>query len=349
MPGIIISSDTGVEFESGAAEYISVARLDDTHFVVAYRDADDINAGKVVVGTITGTSISISSGDIEEFEAGEAKDISVAALSSSLFVISYVDDVDSDKVKARAGSVSGTTITLGAEVEVSANTCGFTSVAAFDGTYFVVVYHDGTNDDVSCRAGSISGTTITLGSEYDVVTDAHANPHPVSVATFNSTKFVVVYINDTPNTAAKIGTLTPSTKAIAYGAENQMTGILEQDSFDRMVAVFDSLHFIIFFHVVAMAGVYNEGTSVITMGSNLTPGLTAVNGSVCVMDSTHFIVSYKNSGDNKGYVRAGTLSGSTTITWDEAALEFDSDPTTYTGICNMDNEHFLVGFKETPA
>jgi hypothetical protein len=66
------------------------------------------------------------------------------------------------------------------------------------------------------------------------------------------------------------------------------------------------------------------------------------------MDSTHFLVSYKDADDsNKGKVKAGSLSGSTTLAWDaDAPATFDTHTITYTGVCNLDGSYFLVGFKK---
>jgi len=357
MSGITIIPDTGVEFESGAAEYISTAKLDDTHFIVAYRDVGDSNKGKVVVGTIAGTVITVSADDIAEFELGEAIYTSVAVLSSSLFVISYMDDSDGDKIKVIAGTVSGTTVTLGSIVEVSAHACQHTSIAAFDNTYFVVIYYDGTDNNVYGKAGSISGTTITLGSEY-LVDDLGNDNNPVSVATFNGTKFVTANTQGLENynhLMIRIGTLTPATKVLSFGTATAGGGTLSRVNADRGIVAPDSLHFIIFQtralpnHCYVGVGTYNESTSEITLGEQLESEIMGI-GSICAMGSTHFIISYYSLSDEKGYVRACSMAEDMTLTWDEAAVKFESDIIYYyyVGICNMkDDSYFLTGFKDT--
>lgn len=357
MSGITITTDTGTEFESGAAEYCSVARLDDTHFIIAYRDGDDANAGKVVVGTISGTSINMSSGDIAEFESGEAIYISITALSSSKFVISYVDDTDGDKCKAIVGTVSGTTITLGTIQEVSANDCGYTSISNFPGdatdSYFIVAYADTTNGDCSCKFCTVSGTVITFGAEYDSNT-AITSTTPVGVAGSPSTsytKFAIICENSVSAVRVRIGTVTPATKAIAFGTDLTLVATAEVEDGMPNIAFFDDTHFIMSVldgTTFYFPAIFDESTNVITAGAGLGIGQNAGPATVCVIDSTHFIASYRPWPGTEGYVRPGTLSGSTTLAWDEAASEFDSGNTSYYTICNMDNEHFLVGFLETP-
>jgi hypothetical protein len=48
---IDITVDSATTFEAGAANYNSVARLDDNTFIVAFADGDDGGHGKAIVGT----------------------------------------------------------------------------------------------------------------------------------------------------------------------------------------------------------------------------------------------------------------------------------------------------------
>jgi hypothetical protein len=119
------------------------------------------------------------------------------------------------------------------------------------------------------------------------------------------------------------------------------------------VASFDSLHFVIFFTTATdnylIAGSVNDVTHLVTYGTRVDDTTNISNINVCTMDSTHFLVSYCDADDtNDGKVRAGSLSGSTTLAWDaEGAITFDTAIITYTGVCNLDGEYFLVGFKHT--
>jgi hypothetical protein len=69
-----------------------------------------------------------------EFQsAGGATYISVAVLSSSQFVVAYRDDFDSGHGTAKVGTISGTNITFGAEVEFRASASSEISAAALNG------------------------------------------------------------------------------------------------------------------------------------------------------------------------------------------------------------------------
>ncbi|KKL87839.1 hypothetical protein LCGC14_1930720 [marine sediment metagenome] len=104
VSGTTISSyGTAVTFELSTTTYVSIAVLDATHFVIAYRDDSDGNKGKVVVGSVTGSEVSY--GAISTFATGETHYIDVAALDSTHFVVTYRDTGDGSKGKARVGEV----------------------------------------------------------------------------------------------------------------------------------------------------------------------------------------------------------------------------------------------------
>jgi hypothetical protein len=359
MTGISITSDTGTEFEPGAAEYNAVARLSDSTFIVAYRDLDDGSKGKVIVGTRSGYTISINEADVVTFETGETKGIDITALSSSLFVISYVDVGDSNNPKVIAGTVLGTTITLGTAVTIITREHNLASVCALDSEYFVVctLPVDNVTYQILSTVGSISGTTITLGSTTDSGIANSSGDYQLDCADLNSTDYVFVY-RGTDYPKARVGIVNKTDKTITFG---DIATLLYIPFGNMAVASFDELHFIVvgwFASVYAtsgavIAGVISDTTHEITVGSalgNINPEAGDTwHVSICTMDSTHFIVSFNDVGDSqKGKLRAGSLSGSTTLALDaQGEVEYDSNTITYTGICKMTSDYFLIGFKET--
>lgn len=347
--GITVSPDTGTTFESGAAEYIVVKALDTNNFVVAYRDGNDSNKGKAVVGTRIGTSITVSESDITTFETNEVQYIDMCVMSSALIVISY-RNASSGKLEVIAGSISGTTITFGSKVNPGTYTVGSeTALAALDSTYFVLSFGYSTAEYFyPC---SISGTTITVGTLSSFNTYA-----AVSKATstrLDSTHFASAFRVD-QGIWAKVGEVNTGALTISLGSDcaiEAFNGGMEPNWVK--VDLFDSLHFVIIYDKSSNGVGYIRACSVNPTTLIVTPG-TAVNLagapnahiSICTMDSTHFLCAY-NYGADQGYLAAGSLSGSTTLTMDaEGQINFDTDTITYTGVCNLDGEFFLIGFKE---
>lgn len=344
--GIVVSPDSGTTFEVGAAQYIAVAALDANTFVVAYQDADDSNHGKAVIGTRSGTTIYVNSSDIVEFSSGDIDNIDVCALSSTLFVISYVDDlVVPVRSHVIAGSVSGTTITFGSSVLAQNTGAGTsTTICEMDSTNFVVSTSVTTASGVYTATGVVSGTTITMGTVYALTGTAS-----VSCSNLNSTDFILTW-RRTTYIDSVVGVVNTGTQTIAFGT----TKAFSFTPTELKVASFDYNHFVIFYinatdNYVIGGSIGTGSTRVITFGSAVSDTTNITDIKICTMDSTHFLVSYKDADDsNYGKVRAGSLTGSTTLAWDdEGAITFDTATITYTGVCNLDGEYFLIGFKHT--
>ena len=340
MVGITISADSGTTFYSGGANYNAIARLGDNTFIVAYADENDSLKGKVIVGTRAGTSITVNSGDVVTFEAGEVMEIGITALTATLFVISYVDVSDSNTVKMVAGTVSGTTITLGDIATSGISGGNDTAICTLDSTHFII----STIFTPMCYSliGSISGTTITTSglTRFD---DGSAACSKCDVVALNSTDFVNVF-NEGGNTIARVGIADIGGSAITMGAKSDYGAYTGAPK----VASFDSLHFVIAQYSTVMAGSIDEVTHAITQGSFVAHGMGAGYYSICTMDSTHFIVSANDlyGTPTIGELVAGSLSGSTTLTMDaQGVVTFDTSTISYTTICKLTSDYFIAGFK----
>lgn len=96
--------------------------------------------------------------------------------------------------KVEICTVSGTTITEGAEVEFNSGTTYCIGLAKIDGSHFVITYKDGGNASKgTSRYCSFSGTIITLDGE-EIFNDASTNY--TDVCLISSNKIAVVYQDD---------------------------------------------------------------------------------------------------------------------------------------------------------
>jgi len=170
--------------EEAAAEYVDVAALDSTHIVVAYQSAAT-NYGRVVAGTVD-LSGDVTWGSPVTFQSATTKHVRVAALSTTSFVISYGVLGHAYVI---AGTVSGTSITLGTATELIGSTSYSTDVCMLDSTHFLAGYRSDGN--TYARAGSVSGTSITLGTAYTVRSRTCVDGDYVSVTALTSERAVI--------------------------------------------------------------------------------------------------------------------------------------------------------------
>ena len=82
--------------------------------MIVYRDRDDSNKGKGIVGTVSGTSISF--GSVANF-SNTATVLAKAVYDSNAerIVVVFQDSGDGNYGKTRVGTVSGTSITWSSE------------------------------------------------------------------------------------------------------------------------------------------------------------------------------------------------------------------------------------------
>ena len=227
VSGTDITFGAEVEFFGmSSSDCISVTALLATKFVVAYRDQAGSNHGTAKVGTVNGTAITF--GAETEFTTGTTSYISATTLSATAFVVAYRDDADSRHGTAKVGTVSGTAVTFGAEVEfLSADGADYISAAALSATAFVVAYRDNADSaHGTARVGTVSGTAITFGveAEFNGATTAY-----ISAAALSATAFVVAYQDGAAHGTARVGTV--SGTDITFGVESEFLNAGAYDIF----------------------------------------------------------------------------------------------------------------------
>ena len=338
-------------FNSAITTYVSVAALDSTHFVVGYRDSGNSDYGTAIVGAVSGTTIS-SYGAENVFNSATTDYISVAVLDSTHFVVGYRDSGNSEYGTAIVGAVSGTTISsYGAENVFNSAITNYISVATFDSTHFVVGYRDSGNLNYGTAiVGEVSGTAISSYGAENVFNSASTNY--ISVATLDSTHFVVGY-RDYGNLnygTAIVGEVSGTTIS-SYGAENVFNS---DTALHISVAVLDSTHFVVGYRdygnleygTVIIGEV--SGTTISSYGAKNVFNSAITNYiSVATFDSTHFVVGYRDSGNSDyGTAIVGEVSG-TTISSYGAENVFNSAITNYVSVAALGSTHFVVGYQDS--
>jgi hypothetical protein len=302
----VVSNDDDIaygdiyEFEAtGSAIYISVSALDSTHFVVAWDAWGGSRHGQAKIGTVSNGD-DIAYGNQYEFNATYTYAIQVSVLSSTSFVIVFADGTNDNHGQAIIGVVSGgNQITYGSIYEFTATGVNTSlSVSCLDSTHFVVAYRD--NGDTAhgkAIVGVVSGTPsddISYGSVYEFYANTTVY---VSVASLDSTHFVVAYQNVDTHGYAIIGTTsgTPAddiTFGDAYEFNNAVTTYIS-------VTKIDSTHFVIAYSDQTLYGQAIIGTvsnvdeiaygSVAKFNNARSDYISCSN-----LDSTHFVVAYQD-------------------------------------------------------
>lgn len=310
-------------FSSAAANEISIASLDETHFILAYRDHNNYNYGTAVIGTVAGNNISFSSNFV--FSTSGTWNCSAVSLSATLFVISYrVDAWPAGYSAAIAGSISGNSITFGDEQAFNFSTTAYSSIIKMDESKFIIAYLDYESYVGTAISGLVSGNSISFGSKY--IFNANYTAY-ISATSLDNTHFIIAYDDvGTPNGfgTAILGTLNGSD--ISFGAEYGFSyGETSYISSTRM----DNTHFVIAYQDVANAYYGNSIIGTVSDNTILFGSEYVFNYafsqyiSVSSMDESKFTIAFQDF-DNSSFGTAivGEIENNTSS---EMTLEFNTN------------------------
>ncbi len=164
-----VGSSTVLSYSASAA-YTSATALSATSFVEAYRDSNNSNFLTAAVCNVLANSVVCGTPTV--LLSSASSDVSLAALSSTSFVVAYNNTASgSGTVSSLACTISGTTPTCGSAQSMGGTVSSgqdIVSVAALSATKFVVGYTPGGINSTYATVGTLSGTTITAGSTVNV-------------------------------------------------------------------------------------------------------------------------------------------------------------------------------------
>jgi hypothetical protein len=167
VSGTSISFGSAVTFQTASVSATSAICFDSTNnkVVICYRNSGSSHYGTAKVGTVSGTSISFGT-DVFFNSANTRKIKNVFDAASGKVVTVFRDYGDSSKGKAVVGTVSGTGISFGSEVELGAQGAGIGGLAYDSNTEKTVVsfYDEDDSSKGKSRVGTVSGTSISFGT-----------------------------------------------------------------------------------------------------------------------------------------------------------------------------------------
>jgi len=186
-PTLFADKDTSYNFNS-------CCKLDTDKFVIVWKDGSDSSHLKARAATVSGTTPTFGTEKGVD-GTGNCYQSDCAQLDTDKFVVAWRNGTNTSG-SVEICTVSGTTITEGAEVDLNptSDEAYYLGLAKVDATHFILVYEDVANSEKgTSRFCSFSDTTITLGDEV-VFHDAQTSYGDVCVT--GSCEAVVVYRDD---------------------------------------------------------------------------------------------------------------------------------------------------------
>ena len=293
-----------------------------------------------------------------QFETGATNYVNAIELDANKFVVAFMDGDDGDAGKARVGTVSNGTITLGTVSEFAADLGdGSTGLCAsqfylrvsaskLDTDKFVVVY---VNKDDSCngyaRVATVSGTTITWGTAVQFGDNARVT----SCAAIDTDKFVVIYNDETDSNTGKAVACTVSGTTITVGTPIELNSGVDYDlGWKSDVCKLDTDKFATIFHGLDAGRIFMVAATVsgttISMGTVIQISTSDFYSGIQCLDTDKFVIAYRFP--NAGVLKAGTVSG-TTITLGTGVNYVPSvdGPPNFNAIAKIDTTHFALAYR----
>ena len=323
---VIVNADGTVSVVSGVAQELGTSSVFggipgylgstfdslNNKVVISYRDDSNSSKGTVVVGTVSGTSISFGTPVVFDNTAA-ANHIAITFDSSNnKIVIAYQDQSNSDFGTALVGTVSGTSISFGTPVVFRSATTQLIT-AVFDTLNNKVVISFAEPNVGKAIVGTVSGTSISFGA---IATFEAANNVTYLATTFDNinNKVVQAYRGGGVNLGygtAVVGTV--SGTSISFGA----SATFEAASILFPSATFDSLNGKVIV-VYRDAGNSSYGTVVVgtVSGTVITFGTPSVFFEATTTtphlsfdpDTGKVILAFRDD-VNAGIIKVGTIGG----------------------------------------
>ena len=150
-------------FNSVDTDHIDMCKIDDSRFAIVYSDYGTGNLGTMVIGEVSGSTITFGT---QQVYTNSAYYNSVTLVDTDQLVIAYQDDINSNYGTAVVADVTGTNISLGTPVVFNNN--GYTNyinVLTIATDQIVITYQDvGTSGFGYAIVGVLAGSNLSFGT-----------------------------------------------------------------------------------------------------------------------------------------------------------------------------------------
>jgi hypothetical protein len=311
--------DSGITTPSGGMDSHHVCPIGGDKFAYLQYNANGTGTLWVTIGSIDRTTNILSIGTPVAVTATFNNNgtgfpnVAICKLDTDRFVVFYLNDDSTTVIKYRVGSVSGTTITLGAETTAStsastvatSNSWGADNLGADKGVFF---YKAVTTTSSKVVVFTASGNTLTFGAEVTPSTNSQKNQGSI-IKKINTDKFVLVTFGAT--IYAQVSTVSGVTQTA--GTEVQISAVTSSDASYANYVVSPVADTFVFRTRSAsstdtLVGASTVSTRTITAGTPV--NLASLNCSG-IMFAKSATLLYVTGSDNNLSIRKITLSGNT--------------------------------------
>jgi len=213
-----VTFNSSSTFNTAEATYCSVS-VDPNNankFAVAYKDKGNSNYGTIVIGTISGNSISFGSEVVFYSAKANAVWVAFSPHTSNQLLISYSDGANSYIGKMVVGTVSGTSVSFGSHYTYNSSNSGGGNHEYDPHTankFAITSYKVNGWYRSAVWVGTISGTSISFGSGVTAYSDnVSSYNHKLSFDPNNSNKLLLfsaygtkVYVGTISGTSISFG------------------------------------------------------------------------------------------------------------------------------------------------
>ncbi len=313
--------------------------------VVSYlNNGSGITKGIVSNGSVT----SFTNGSAVTFNSGSSLYISASALDATHFVVVYEDSSNSGYGTAIIGTISGTSISFGSAYVFNSAATYHLSVAAVNSTAFVVAYEDSGNaNNGASIVGTVSGTNISFGSESFFYTQAAATYN--SVTKLDSTHVAVAWEGNGDFGRTEVGTV--SGTSVSWTAEHDFTSSSGVATTYIDASALSSSSYVVSYlfnnYLYAVVCSYSGSTPTCGTASSVASGSNGIQNSVAALNSTTFVLAFRNpyASTYRGTALIGSVSG-TTISWG-TQYNFTLNSTQKESVMALNSTRFIVAYSDT--
>ena len=180
-------------------------------FLIVYDDGGDSNKGKSVVATISGTSVSFGS-EVTFHDAGTDWIGTSFDSDENKILVVYEDTADSNKGKAVVGTISGTSVSYGSEVEIGNSSATLAEIGVVYDTnldaHVITFRPDSSTRTLETIAAQVSGTTATFSSSVSL-TNSVSDEIAFPIFDPDTNKVILAYRDENDSGKGKAIVLSP--------------------------------------------------------------------------------------------------------------------------------------------
>lgn len=189
VSGTSISFGSPVEFETGSTQNLAISYdASQEKVLIGFRDGNDSDQGKAIVGTVSGTSISFGTAAV--FNAAVTTSIEAVYQSSAQKVVFIYRD--GSQSSALAASISGTSVSFGVEAVFNATHSPANNAISYDAeaNRIVITYRDEGNLNYGTSLTMTLDETITNLTAENYIGIASNGYADTQAATINAKGFI---------------------------------------------------------------------------------------------------------------------------------------------------------------